>query len=288
LCYISLTCHGIGFLKDAPYALLCHLFGRKLVIHQHNKGMSADVDGWPYRWLMPIVYHHAKVILLSWRLYPDIERIVTRENVLICPNGINVIDNKNKKINDNDTPHLLFLSNLVESKGVFVLLDALKILADKGKDFHCDFVGGETKGIDASIFAEEVNRRQLNQRVSYLGQKYGDEKEQIMSRSDIFVFPSYEDCFPLVLLEAMSYKLPIVTTNEGAIPDEVTDGENGLISERKDSCSLAGCIERLIDNDTLRNIMGEIGYKKLITHFTSDQFELRMKCILEYLCEIDF
>ena len=39
LCYLAITCHGVGFLKDAPFVLLCKLFGRRIVIHQHNKGM---------------------------------------------------------------------------------------------------------------------------------------------------------------------------------------------------------------------------------------------------------
>ena len=88
LCYLAITCHGIGFLKDAPFVLLCKLFRRKIVIHQHNKGMSRDVERWPYRWLMPWIYRNTKVILLSWRLYPDIKKIVEKDQILICSNGI--------------------------------------------------------------------------------------------------------------------------------------------------------------------------------------------------------
>ena len=88
LCYLAITCHGVGFLKDAPFVLLCKLFGRRIVIHQHNKGMSGCIDRWPYRWLIPYIYKHARVILLSWHLYPDIAQAVKREQVMICPNGI--------------------------------------------------------------------------------------------------------------------------------------------------------------------------------------------------------
>ena len=88
LCYLAITCHGVGFLKDAPFVLLCKLFGRKVLIHQHNKGMSGCVERWPYRWLLPLVYRNTRVMLLSWYLYPDIERVVKREQVVICPNGV--------------------------------------------------------------------------------------------------------------------------------------------------------------------------------------------------------
>ena len=287
LCYLAITCHGVGLLKDAPFMLLARLFCKRRVIHQHNKGMSKDVDRWPYRWLLPLCYKNAKVILLSWHLYPDIEKVVPKEDVMICPNGIKVQEFKsssNSKSKDaeeaNKIPRLLFLSNLIESKGVIVLLDALKILADKGYSFQCDFVGGETKEIDAKRFAEEVDRRQLNRLVFYRGRKYGNEKEEFFKKADMFVFPSMEDCFPLVLLEAMASKLAIVTTTEGAIPDEVKDGENGLIAQKNDAESLATCISKLIDAPALRKKMGESGRERLEFMFTEDIFEKRMKDIL--------
>lgn len=294
LCYLAITCHGNGFLKDSPFVLLAKLFRKKIVIHQHNKGMANDVDRWPYRWLLPLCYKNAKVILLSWYLYPDIKKVVPRENVVICPNGIRVqefidersdkVDYRSSKVQEkaetNRVPRLLFLSNLIESKGVFVLLDALKILKDKGYSFICDFVGGETKEIDSKRFTEEVNMRQLNRLVFYRGRKYGKEKEEFFKKADMFVFPSMEDCFPLVLLEAMASKIPIVTTTEGAIPDEVKDGENGLIAQKNDAESLATCISKLIDAPELRKKMGQSGRKRLELMFSEEIFEKRMKDIL--------
>ena len=48
-CYLAITCYGIGFLKDAPFVLLCKLFGCKVIIHQHNKGMANDINRKPFR-----------------------------------------------------------------------------------------------------------------------------------------------------------------------------------------------------------------------------------------------
>ena len=281
LCYLAITCHGIGFLKDAPYVLLCKLFRPKIIIHQHNKGMAADVDRWPYRWLLPLVYKDVKVILLSWRLYSDIERIVPRDNVVICPNGIKVNDIElRRERSANAIPHLLFLSNLIESKGVFVLLDALKIMSNQGVQYVCDIVGGESKEIDVKRLIEEVDKRKLNRYVVYHGRKYGEEKEAIFNQSDVFVFPTNDDCFPLVLLEAMSHRLPIVTTPEGAIPDEVIDGQNGFICERHNPQSLALCLQKLLHDDELRIKMGEKGWGRLNDMFTEEKFEEKILKIL--------
>lgn len=284
LCYLAITCHGAGFLKDAPFVLLCKLFGRQVVIHQHNKGMAEEVDKPVYRWLLPMVYRNTKVILLSWRLYPDIERVVKREQVMICPNGI---PDSNRVGTGTDGPtealHVLFLSNLIVSKGVLVLLDALKVLKERGCRLVCDFVGGESKELDAKRFLREVEARGLDGMAVYHGKRYGEEKERFFERADLFVFPTFyeNECFPLVNLEAMCHGLPVVSTNEGAIPDEVADGVNGLIVPPRDAVALADAIERLAERKELRRQMGEAGYRRFQERFTLEAFERKMKdCLL--------
>ena len=291
LCYLAITCHGMGFLKDAPFVWLCKVFGCKVLIHQHNKGMSKCIDRWPYRWLIPYIYKHTRVILLSWYLYPDIEKAVKREQVVICPNGIPMPEEwrqeskdkrqENNSISETDytpaplTVNLLFLSNLIPSKGVYVLLDACKILKDKGLNFHCNFVGGESKEINRSVFEQAVRERGLNDCVTYHGPKYGEDKEHYWQTADVFVFPTFyfNECFPLVLLEAMQWGLPCVSSDEGGIPDVVIDGQNGFICKRKDAVSLANAIERLIVDEALRNSMGEEGYRIYKEKFTLEKFE---------------
>ncbi len=282
LCYLAITCHGMGFLKDAPFVLLCKLFGRKIFIHQHNKGMNKDVDRPVFKHLLLLVYKNTKVILLSWRLYPDIEKVVKREQVLICPNGIPETFREDPHFNrNNKVPRLLFLSNLIESKGVIILLDACEILKDRGYSFVCNFVVGETKEIDAARFKEEVKRRGLNQVVVYHGRKYGKEKRNSFENADMFILPTYNETFGLVNLEAMEYKLPIVTTDEGGIPDVVKDGINGLICQQRNADDLADKIAYLIDHPQERVKMGEEGYKLYKKNFTYSCFENQLFNILK-------
>ena len=285
LCYLAITCHGKGFLKDVPFVFLCKLFRKKIVIHQHNKGMEKDMLRLPYRWLFPIIYGNSKVILLSERLFPDIKKIIQKENVYICPNGIPNVCYDFKERN-NGMIHLLFLSNLIESKGVLFLLDALKSLKDNGFSLICNFVGGESKEIDRNRFEKEVNKRGLDNTAYYRGPKFGKDKAQYLSDADIFVFPTFyeNECFPLVLLEAMQYGLPIVTTDEGGIPDMVEDRVNGLICDKKNADSLAKCLEELIIDKPLRRKMGEAGIMKYKNDYTLQGFENRLIDILSDCC----
>ena len=284
LCYLAITCHGMGFLKDAPFVLLCKLFRRKVVIHQHNKGMSKCMDKQPYKWLLPLVYRKTKVILLSWHLYPDIEKVVKKEQILICPNGIPELFDKEPHFErKNQVPNLLFLSNLIPSKGVYVLLDACKILKEKGYKFVCNFVGGESKEITKEVFEKAVDERGLNEIVYYKGPKYGDEKNEFFANSDIFVQPTLNDCFPLTLLEAMQYKLPLVSTDEGAVPDMVKKEGNGFICKRNDVDSTANAIKELLDSREQRALMGENGYRLFKEQFTIEVFNKNITKILKEL-----
>lgn len=281
LCYLAITCHGKGFVKDAPFVLLCKLFGKKIVIHQHNKGMAGDVDRPVVGRLLRLVYRNAKVILLSDRLYPDIERIVSKDNIFICPNGIEQTVFQTIEHEQAEVPQILFLSNLLLDKGVMVLLDALRSLKMTGSVFRCVFVGNESKDINSEIFRSHVNDLGLNDCVSFLGPLYGDYKNAIFRQSDIFVLPSFNEAFPLVLLEAMQYSLPIVTTNIGGIPDIVTDDMNGLIVPVGDSKSLASALERLITDRDMRIQYGQAGFDTFANNFTQKHFEKRMSDILQ-------
>lgn len=282
LCYLAITCHGIGFLKDAPFVLICKLFRKKVVIHQHNKGMSGYVDKPFYKWLFPFVYRKTYVILLSWKLYPDIERVVSKEQVLICPNGIPIETNQ-QVLHSDKIPQLLLLSNLMESKGVFVLLDACHKLKENGYQFICKFVGGETKEIDAARFSKEVQKYGLENSVYYVGKKYAAEKTAEFLTTDIFIQPTYNDCFPLTLLEAMQYGLPIISTDVGGITDIVIDGETGLICKTRDAEDLANKIKLLLDNPSLRQQYGQAGYDRFVANYTLERFEACMSACLSII-----
>ena len=281
LVYITPNAGGKAFFKDFIVVQMLKSMGCKIIAHYHNKGVSAYQSKWIYNFLYKRFFSNLKVILLAENLYKDIAKYVKREEVYICPNGIPSSCKEEMEARRNNViPHLLFLSNLLISKGVIVLLDALKILKEKEYTFVCQFIGGETAEINAVQFFEEVNKRELSDLVTYVGRKVREEKEAFFRQADIFVFPTYYETFGLVNLEAMEYKLPVISTNEGGIPDIVKDGENGLICEKQNPVSLADCIAKLLDDEELRVKMGSAGHEKFCREFTLDKFENRMRDIL--------
>lgn len=277
LCYCAITINGYCFLRDSLYVILCKLFRNRVIIHQHNKGVIEYKDKIVYRWLYKIVYTDSIVILLSEFLYNDIASFVPKQNVCICPNGVRQTSECKPRFKLNDTSKvnkILFLSNLIPSKGVYDLLEACELLREHGYEFHCYFIGGETVEISANTFNSEIIKRNLCNYVSYLGKKYGEEKDKYWKNSDIFVLPTYyhNECFPLVLLEAMAQGKPCISTNEGGISDIIDEGITGFIVEKNNSTDLASKIEILLKNEELRVDMSKNSYIKYKNKYTEEIF----------------
>ncbi|MBS2097109.1 glycosyltransferase family 4 protein [Carboxylicivirga linearis] len=288
LCYLALTSTGAAFYRDVLLISLLKLFGVKRIYHMHNKGIRRNEDYPFHSFFYRFVFNGSNVILLAKKLYKDVQTFVPEKNVDILPNGIPQKPFKVEEIKDKEIINILFLSNLIESKGVYVLLRAMAILKRKGIVFKGTFIGGEGD-ISSDQLTQKVNQFELQNQVEYLGKRYGADKELAFCIADIFAFPTFyaNECFPLVLLEAMQHSLPVISTNEGGIPDIIEESITGFIVTKNDSLALANKLEVLITNPELRKSMGKKGYEKFHTHYTIDQFENRLCEILEIVLQKD-
>ena len=295
ICYLTPNSHGAGFYKDALVILLVKLFRVKTLYHYHNKGINTRQEYFFDNILYRFTFKNSYVILLSQYLYPDIQKYVQEERVYYCANGIPEIRDKRDMIKveeryndialggskgDSKVVDILFLSHLIKSKGVLILIDACEILKSNGIGFHCTIAGGDAELTKQGVEAI-VSEKGMSSFISVIGPKNGEEKADLMIITDIFVHPTFNDCFPLVLIEAMQYSIPVVSTFEGGIPDIVVDGITGFLVPPRDAAALAVKLELLIQNPEIRRAMGIAGRARYEHEFTLDQFENRLKVILE-------
>lgn len=123
----------------------------------------------------------------------------------------------------------------------------------------------------------------LENHVLFFGMR--DDVPEIMSCSDLFVLPSVNEGFGVVLLEAMAMKCPIVATNVGGVPEVVLDGETGILVPPKDSAQLAIGIIKLLKDSSLAKRLSDGGYQRLVTCFSIEDTVLKMERLYKELLE---
>jgi glycosyltransferase involved in cell wall biosynthesis len=171
---------------------------------------------------------------------------------------------------------------MVPTKGPFVLLEALGLLRAEGIKFRAVLAGPAMHKGFSQEFSEACSRHSLDGDVTWIGPCYGEAKERNFANADVFVFPSYypPEGLPLVLLEAMSYGLPMVATRHAAIPDIIVEGKTGFLVPVRDPESLAAKLRILLMDRELRLRMGKSARERYLEKYTVATFENRLSTIL--------
>ncbi len=274
---------GPSFYRDCLFAGILKLFRVKIVYHIHGKGIKSKLNS-PflfclYRWF----FRNSSIIHLSPMLFEDIKSIATKDQCYFLPNGIEAPAIEDTQRKESNIVTILFLSNLVLTKGPIVLLEACQLLKSKDLCFKVLFVGNPTLELRRCDFKKKVNKMGLEPWVEYIGPLYNSEKHEILSVSDMLVFPTYykKETFGLVILEAMAYGLPIISTREGAIPEIVDEGVTGFLVEKKDAKMLSERIEQLILDPQLAQQMGKAGRYKFDQMYTLQRFHKNLVSIFD-------
>lgn len=278
LCYMTINSKGVPWYKEMVIVCLLKLFRVPIVYHYHNKGVAENLNSRFKIFLYRFQFKNSKTIVGSSLLYTDVKKFVPKSDLYYCANGIPPLSLQAKQSQTihpkNESVNILFLSNLIQTKGVFVLLEACAILQKKLIPFKCLFIGGESD-ITAKTFNEQVQKLNLQSKVYYLGKKYGIDKQIAFSEADIFALPTYyhNECFPLVILEAMQQALPVISTFEGGVPDFVEDNVSGFLVPQQNVEALADKLEILILDPKLRRDMGQAGEKLYNDKYTVEIFQ---------------
>lgn len=281
LVYFTFSPKGISFYRDVFYVLILNLFRKKILFHLHVKGITEQSEKSKLKKaLYKFAFKNTYIICLSEMLVRDLKSVY-RGEPYILNNGLHSLYSEPELLKKkNDKIELLYLSNLMKAKGVFVLLDALKIL-NEGKDDFMARIVGKPADISKKEIEEYLVKNGMMDCAIVEDGKYGEEKIKAFQTADIFVHPTLNDAFPLVILEAMQFQVPVVSTMEGSISEIVEDGVNGFLVAKNDPVGLAERIRTLMINRSLREQMGKEGRKKFLINYTSEKMELNLESIMK-------
>lgn len=167
-------------------------------------------------------------------------------------------------------PLLLAVGQLREKKGYPYLINACRLLQDRGYDFSCEIIGG---GPEHSRLEALITDLHLEGTVILRGPLPHSEVLSTYAQATLFVLPCImakdgdRDGIPNVLLEAMAMQVPVVSTQLSGIPEVIEDGLTGLLVPSEDKDALAQAIARLLDNPDLRAALGREGRKRIEERF---------------------
>ncbi|MHB1418806.1 MAG: glycosyltransferase [Bacillota bacterium] len=225
--------------------------GAPLVVTAHGTDVHLGLRGSKIlRWLYQLIFNRAQAVIAvsqdlanmlggHFSFAPGKLRVINCgvDTKLFMPGGRQ--EARHQAGLTTDVPLVLFVGNLVESKGVHVLLEALAMVKQKYPEARCLIIGDGPQRLYLENMACTL---ELTQMVNFLGFQPYQSLPQWYAAADLLVAPSLREGFGLVALEAMATGVPVVASRVGGLPEFVREGENGLLANPGDSTDLAAKI----------------------------------------------
>lgn len=174
-------------------------------------------------------------------------------------------DQLKEKFNLTDKTVLLYVGRIVPEKGLSYLIKALSLVKKRFRDYVCIFVG---TGEKTTIYKRLAKNLHVNNNLYFWGSLPNRILPAIYNLADIFVLPSIEEPFGIVLTEAQACGIPIIASNTGGIPEVVDHRKSGILIPPKSPSKLASAINELLADHSLRIEMGKAGRKRVIEEFS--------------------
>jgi glycosyltransferase involved in cell wall biosynthesis len=157
-------------------------------------------------------------------------------------------DHRTEEIKREINNIFLFVGTLEPRKGIQHILDVAAIFKERGIKANFRIVGNQKYKEYVNMLKNFAIKENLQESVTFIGRLNDDELEAEYKNASFFLFPSLHEGYGMVLVEAMSYCLPVVAFDNSAMPYTITDGKNGLLAKNMNSNDLAEKAISLINN----------------------------------------
>jgi len=251
--------------RKSLFFLTAKLFRKKIILHFHSYSPETTINSKHKKLYKKMFLSANKVIVLSnlWKEWTK-EHLGIEKNVVVVYNPCPKIDMEAGEIEKKE--QILYAGTITKRKGYHDLIRAFALIAGKHPSWCLVFAGnGEID--EAEKCAKELG---IEQQVYFAGWVTGEQKNDIFRESAIFCLPSYKEGFPMSVLDAWAYGLPVITTPVGGLPDIVTDGENALLFNPGDIDTLAGKLDTLISDNLLRKKISTVSLQLAQSTFNTN------------------
>lgn len=271
--YLAFSPFGAGFYRDFLLVVLALIFRSRPYLHLHGTGLSKNspaIKALLLKWMLT----KSTLIVISESLLADLSQYLGKGKVVTVDN---CVDDPGPVVRDQneDVVRVLYLANLDERKGVKIAIEAFSRLIVPGKRFELLVAGSDTARLSRENLQSFIDEKypQLKSCISLPGPVYGKEKADFFKSGDLFLYPSQHDAAPLVVLEALSYGLPVVCSNQGALPDMIQDGVNGYVSK---SNKPSEYVELMLNCQSDLHTLSKRARESYLAKYTPDVFEQKI------------
>ncbi|MBT8303328.1 MAG: glycosyltransferase family 4 protein [Bacteroidia bacterium] len=240
-----------GVLKYSVFILLSWILGKEIIIHVHGNHLGKEflsLKGLKRNIFRSLLNKTTKGIVLSESLRGNMIPFIESSKIFTLYNFVEeYLFPTRPEINHkaaNFVPRIVFLSNLMEGKGIFDLLEALTILESNGFKYEAKIAGNIDSKQEPRIMSYFKNL----EHAEYCGVVKGEDKKELLLWGTIFVLATdyVMEGQPISILEAMATGNMILTTQHAGIPDIFKDAKNGFFVEKNNPKSIVEKINKII------------------------------------------
>lgn len=279
--------YDVGHGHYTPILLL--LYPSKCLVHFHGLAVS-ELPFYRYRFAKRRYSEAHYIFCSNWvkeefrKIYPELPT----ERLHVVYNGVdtNYFKPKTYSKNKNDVVNICWYGVWEEEKGIFDLLEAIKLVQSKRKGFRV-LIGGSANFEVDNPKARDIDHRVRNiagqlETARIVGPIAHGKLAEFLSKQDFGIFPSiYRDPFPLVPLEMMAAGLPVIAYDFGGPREAIVDGLTGFLVENKRPEKLAEEIDYFLDNRDEIERMGKAARAHVEQNFTWERHVNRLLEIYE-------
>lgn len=247
---------------------LAKLFGKKTIIHLHCGDQLSQIWSPMYEKLFTAC---DLALVLSPSIKRKIEEYIgTGYKVEVLYNPCPTIEQTTPF--DRREKEILFAGTLNKNKGYADLITGFSKIAKRYPDWKVVFAGnGEVE--QAKELADKLG---IANQCNFLGWVNGEQKDSAFRRASVLCLASYQEGFPMAVLDAWAYGVPIVSTPAGGLIDIVEEGENGLLFEAGNTDQLSKKLEQIISDAALREHIALESRHMADTTFNMDNLNLKL------------
>lgn len=283
--YLTTSRTTLGFFRDMLFILTANIFSIKVVNHLHGadfKEFRSSISP-SFRALLDYVYGKIDTSIVLLPKMKEQYEVYRKMNVVSISNCALPLSGLLK--NSSVCLKVLYLSNIMFSKGVMFVIEAVDNLVESGVKIQLTIAGSpmgdEYKSADEiqTIFQKLIKNKSY---IEYLGAVTGTSKEQLLIDSDVFVLPSFykTEAQPISIIEAMLAGSAIITTNHNYLSDMVGP-KNGFVVQPRSAKEIESSLLELISNNEKLESISTYNKNYAAEHYSLESYIREISAVID-------